>query len=184
MYLTDWLIVTLVLNFRSFPCWHRTPTMPYVPAPTPAKSKLSGAQSQLSSRRSRQAKMRAMKMRRLYSNEQQVGLLLLLLAGCLISKLSVKYVSGMHPLTLCTIWISCVSAFLVLHVFFVLFKCEYLYWSQVVAEWVSGLNNLEWCLYMTLLLSAFSSSSSSLLQLPPPQRLLLLLLSSLSSSSL
>lgn len=49
----------------------RTPTMPYVPAPTPAKSKMSGAQSQLSSRRSRQAKMRAMKMKRLYSNEQQ-----------------------------------------------------------------------------------------------------------------
>ncbi|KAL8593909.1 hypothetical protein ACOMHN_048346 [Nucella lapillus] len=49
----------------------RTPTMPYVPAPTPAKSKMSGARSQLSSRRSRQAKIRSMKMRRLYSNDLQ-----------------------------------------------------------------------------------------------------------------
>ena len=50
----------------------RTPTIPFVPAPTPAKSKMSGGPSQLSSRRSRQARLRAMKMRRLYGNEQQV----------------------------------------------------------------------------------------------------------------
>lgn len=49
----------------------RTPTVPFVPAPTPAKSKMSGAQSQLSSRRSRQARLRALKMKRLYSTEQQ-----------------------------------------------------------------------------------------------------------------
>ncbi|KAK7486308.1 hypothetical protein BaRGS_00022478 [Batillaria attramentaria] len=35
----------------------RTPTMPYVPAPTPVKSKMSGGRSQLSSRRSRQREM-------------------------------------------------------------------------------------------------------------------------------
>ncbi|XP_070213227.1 uncharacterized protein CXorf58 homolog isoform X2 [Littorina saxatilis] len=47
----------------------RTPSIPIVSAPTPSKSKLSGGPSQQSSRRSRQAKMRAFKMRRLYSNE-------------------------------------------------------------------------------------------------------------------
>lgn len=51
----------------------RTPSIPFVPAPTPSKSKMSGGQSQMSSRRSRQARMRAMKMKRLYSNEQGQG---------------------------------------------------------------------------------------------------------------
>ncbi|XP_005092727.1 putative uncharacterized protein CXorf58 [Aplysia californica] len=49
----------------------RTPVYPFGPFPTPSKSKLSGAvsHSQMSSRRSKQAKQRALKMRKVYSRE-------------------------------------------------------------------------------------------------------------------
>lgn len=48
----------------------RTPIYPFGPLPTPSKSKMSmggASRSQLSSRRSKQAKLRALKMRQLYS---------------------------------------------------------------------------------------------------------------------
>ncbi|KAK3749359.1 hypothetical protein RRG08_056238 [Elysia crispata] len=54
----------------------RTPIYPFGPVPTPSKSKMSvggPSRSQLSSRRSKQARLRAFKMRRLYSKDLGEG---------------------------------------------------------------------------------------------------------------
>ncbi|RUS83432.1 hypothetical protein EGW08_008804 [Elysia chlorotica] len=54
----------------------RTPVYPFGPFPTPSKSKMSmggASRSQLSSRRSKQARLRAFKMRRLYSKDLGEG---------------------------------------------------------------------------------------------------------------
>ena len=65
-YLMNWLICTLLhwldQTIHAEFSYYRSPD---VPMPT-LKSKLSGMQSQISSRRSRQARLRAMKMRKMY----------------------------------------------------------------------------------------------------------------------